>query len=159
MRKILLDNIKTGLSITIGPSVNTYADLPIEDILTFLPEQVAVNYFVGILIDKAETGRQEIGRYDPTVKKYSCMIVVLVKNLDEDLGQTELDTIVNRIIKYLSKDQGNLVSAQKVKDGITERVITYGIDKFDYSSIKGMDEGEMGHICGISFNIRTDIII
>jgi hypothetical protein len=158
MRKLILDNIKTGLLTNIGVDSSVYQDLKVEDILSYLPEMVTVNYFVGILVDKAKTGTQEIGRYDPTIKIYNCMIVVLIKNLDTDSGQDELDTIVNRITKYLAKDNGNLAGLKKTKDGIVEYVVTYGIQDFNYVS-RALEAGEMGHICGITLSIRTELKI
>ena len=157
MRKTILDNIAVGLEANIGRSSSVYADLKIEDIQTRLPETVTVNYFVGIVIERATAVSTEIGRYAPTTKQYECGIIVFLKSGDYASVQDELDTIVNRITKYLAKDTGLLAGATKIKDGITERVISFSIQDYNYN-IREM-QNSLGAGCAITLNIKTDLTI
>lgn len=153
MRKTILDNIKIGLESNIGQSSTVYTDLKIEDIQTRIPDTLTVNYFIGITIDRSNTRFVEIGRYSPTVKEYECKVNIFIRNGDFDLSQTELDTIVNRIIKYFSLDSGNLNGESLTKDGVTENIISYNIDSIDYD----IKENSVGIGCSISIMIRTNL--
>lgn len=158
MRKIILDNIATGLETEIGMSSTVYTDLKIEDIQTRLPETNTVNYFVGITIERANSNETEIGKYHPAGRLYDCYVVIFIKNADYNLGQEELDTLVRRITKYFAKDTGHLAGTQQNKDSVLERVSSYIVSDFNYIS-GDMGKGQLGHSCTIRIGIRTEIII
>lgn len=155
MRKTILDNIKTGLTSQIGQSSTVYTDLKIEDIQTIIPSTVTVNYFVGITVDRSTTGLAEIGKYAPTTRIYDCNVLIFIKNGDRDLAQTELDTIVNRVLKYFALDTGNLDGAVFTKDGVTESVISFSVDSMDYS-VKEQNSS-IGAGCSIALSIKTNL--
>ena len=160
MRNRILNNIKTGLKTEIGTGSTVYSNLQIEDFQTRLPDSVIVNYFVGMTIDRVNNASREIGKLFPVINEYSCSIVALVKNADYDAGQTELDTIVKRIIKYFANDVGNLkgLTDNNVVSGVVETVISYSMDGFDFIA-GNMKTGGLGHICTISLNIKTNLNI
>jgi hypothetical protein len=122
-----------------------------------LPETVTVNYFIGVVIEKAGTISNEIGKYHPATKNYECMIVIFLKGGDYNTVQDELDTIVTRVTKYLAKDTGNLDGLEQIKDGTTERVISYSIVDYNYD-VREM-KNALGAGCAITLNIKTDLII
>jgi hypothetical protein len=157
MRKKILDNIATGLETEIGRDSTVYTDLKIEDIQTRLPETVTVNYFIGIVIERAGAISNEIGRYAPSLKNYECMIVVFLKSGDYNAVQDELDTIVTRVTKYVAKDTGNLGGVEQIKDGTTERVVSFSIADYNYD-VREM-KSALGAGCAITLNIKTDLII
>ena len=157
MRNVILNNIKTGITAQLG-QLSSYTTLKLEDIQNRLPEAVLVNYFVGMTIDRATASTRIIGRSYPLQNEYICSIVVRVKNADYDDGQTELDTIVRRLVKYFANDSGSLNGLSNTTDGVTERVVTYTIENFDYISGESKNKGLL-HICTIELNIKTDLII
>lgn len=157
MRNIILNNIKTGLESEIGSGSSYGSDL-IEDIQTRVPENVTVNKFVGITIDRVSPLERSIGKFYPTNHEYICTVAILVKNADYNDGQTQLDTIIRRILKYFSKDTGSLNGLSDTTDDVTETVITYRIDSLDYTDGK-LKAGEIGHVCFVSLSIRTELII
>ena len=157
MRNVILNNIKTGLELNIGSS-SSYTTLKVEEVQGRLPEAILTNYFVGITIDRATTSDRIIGRSYPLQTEYICSVVVRIKNADYNDGQTELDTIVRRIVKYFANDSGSLNGLQDTTDDVTERVVTYTIESFDYISGEAKNKGLL-HICTIQLSIKTDLII
>ena len=160
MRNRILNNIKTGLKTEIGIGSTVYSNLQIEDLQVRLPDSVMVNYFVGITIDRVNNASREIGKLFPVINEYNCNIVVLVKNADYNVGQTELDTIVKRIIKYFANDVGNLkgLNDNNAVAGVTETVISYSMDGFDFLT-GNMKVGGLGHVSTINLNIKTNLNI
>lgn len=157
MRNIILNNIKTGLKEEIGLDGN-YENYEVEMVDNRLPDSVLVNRFVGITIDRARASEREIGKNYPTMTDYVCSVVVRVKSADYDSGQTELDTIVRRIIKYFANDTGSLRGLTNTTDGVEEQVATYAIEELDYVSGEAKNKGLL-HICLISLIIRTNLTI
>lgn len=157
MRNIILNNIKNGLETEVG-SGSSYGSDIVEDIQTKVPDSVTVNKFIGITVDRVSPLERTIGKFYPTNQEYVCTLAVLVKNADYNDGQTQLDTIVRRLIKYFSKDTGTLNGLTNTTDSVTETVITYRIDQLDYTDGK-LKAGELGHICFITLSIRTELII
>jgi len=156
MRNKILNNIKDGLDETLGKDSIVYDDLLIEDVHNRLPDSVMVNYFLGINIDRGRNLSREIGKIFPVVNNYNCNIVIMVKNADYDIGQTELDTIYKRVLKYFIDDTGNLNGLSDTTAGITETVISYNLEDFDYIEGK-MKTGGLGHVCTISLSIKTHL--
>lgn len=157
MRNVILENIKDGLEKELGQD-SSYETLKIEDVQSRLPDSVLVNYFIGLSIDRANILSQEIGRYHPSHNEYLCSIVIRIKNGDYQQGQTELDTIVRRVIKYLALDSGSLNGINLNEDGVDETVISYNIENFDYVAGQAKKSGLL-HICLISLRIKTNLNI
>jgi hypothetical protein len=157
MRNKILNNIKDGLAANMGED-GLYADLKIEDIQNRFPQTITVNRFIGVAIERAGTEDKEIGNYCPVRKNYNCSVVVVNKSADYDSGQTDLDTLVNRIIKYFKQDTGNLNGLSLTKDSIVETVYGYSVEDFDYVSGE-FKVGNLGHFCIINLLIKTEIII
>jgi hypothetical protein len=156
MRNKILNNIKSGLDAKLGKDSTVYTDLLIEDVQNRLPDSVTVNYFLGINIDRGRNLSNEIGKIFPVINNYNCNIVIMVKNADYDTGQTELDTIFKRILKYFIDDSGSLNGLSDTTAGITENVISYNLDDFDYIEGK-MKTGGLGHVCTLSLSIKTQL--
>lgn len=157
MRNVILENIKDGLLEELGED-SSYTTLKIEDVQSRLPDSVMTNYFIGMSIDRAETGNQEIGKYHPSINEYLCSVVIRIKNGDYEEGQTELDTIVRRALKYFSLDSGSLNGLSSSEDGITETVLSYKIENFDYVAGRAKKSGLL-HICMINLRIKTNLVI
>jgi len=158
MRNVILNNIKDGLEKELGDK-SSYDNLKIEDIQSRLPDSVLVNYFIGLTIDRAESFSQEIGKYHPSNNEYLCSVVIRIKNGDYNQGQTELDTIVRRVIKYFSLDSGTLNGLEDASDGVTETVISYNIDNSDYVVGTSRQKSNLLHICMINLKIKTNLTI
>jgi hypothetical protein len=156
MRNKILNNIKTGLEATLGKDSTVYDDVLIEDVQNRLPDSVTVNYFLGVNIDRGRNLSKEIGKIFPVINNYNCNIVIMVKNADYDTGQTELDTIFKRILKYFIDDSGSLAGLSDTTAGITENVISYSLDDFDYIEGK-MKTGGLGHVCTLALSIKTHL--
>lgn len=158
MRKKILDNIVTGLEAEVGLSSTVYTNLKIEDIQPQLPKTNTVNYFIGVTLERANNNLNEIGNFHPSGKSFDCFILVFIKNGDSNIGQTELDTVVRRVTKYLAKDIGNLAGLEVSEDGVIERVNSYNI--VDYNYIFGeITNDEIAHSCAIRIEIKTEFII
>jgi hypothetical protein len=157
MRNVILENIRDGLETELGEE-SSYNTLKVEEVQSRLPDSVMTNYFIGMSIDRAEPGNQEIGKYHPSINEYLCSVVVRIKNGDYEEGQTELDTIVRRVLKYFALDSGSLNGLSSNEDEIEETVISYKIENFDYVAGRARKSGLL-HICMINLRIKTNLNI
>ena len=158
MRNYILNNIKEGLENAIGAS-SSYGNTLVESVVNRIPDRVTVNRFTGISMVNVTSFDREIGKSYPVRKNYNCLIAVLVKNADFNLGQNEVDIIGNRIFKYFANDTGSLKGLSLTRDGVKEEVISYQINNVDYGEAGELTVGEMGNACLISVEILIEVTI
>lgn len=154
MRKKIIENLKDGLNSYLGKD-SSFEDTKVEQVEGNYPGIVGVNRFIGIDIDDVKPRDREIGAFGSLIKDYTCGIILLVKGADYVKLNTEIDTIVHRILRYLSTDIGDLNGIEDNVDSDIERVVTYKVSGINYGVGK-IKKGGLGHLCTITVTITTE---
>lgn len=157
MRSKIIQTLQSDLKSNVGLD-SSYETLKVEEIQERIPKTIGTNIFIGIDIDSFGPLQEEIGGFIPVIYEYNVIIALLVKDGNIPQGQTNLDIIARRILKYLASGADKLNGTTITTDGVTECIQGFNLAGLSYTSGE-LKETEVGHIAVFDIKVKTNLNI